>query len=349
MRLENFYHALMKRLLILAISVLLLTGCSTTMGTIKAGGEWFLNAQNDDFIGYEYDPENSEWADTRHSMREMGALWSITQLWHFLDDERYEELAYRGFSFFEKSFAYDEDGNFIYVNITPDKVKLGYNAFAILTLLELENDNKDNYLTLLANGIIHQQQDSGELKTFFFEDRETGVDYYPGEALLAMMALYDYTGNQNYYNVVNNAFPFYYQYWQDNPNTAFVPWQTQAYYRFYEDSQESVVADYVFSMNDYMVDTYEDFDSSIVTAVYVEGMLKAYMLADELGDSARRLAYANFIRDGIDAVMSMQCKSCEGDGYGGFYGGPNDHTMRVDRNQHAVMALMGAKQLGLVR
>lgn len=340
----------MKKLLAFtSMFFLLLTGCAGPAGSVKLGGEWFLENQDDSFIYYEYDSVSGEWANTHHSMREMGAMWSITQIWHFLDDDRYEDLAYRGFNYFEKYFDYDEGGNFMYVNITPDKIKLGYNAFAILTLLELEHEQKDDYLTLLANGIISLQEDTGELKTFFYSDRDTGKDYYPGEALLAMMSLYEYSANENYYNVANNAFPFYYEYWQTNENTAFVPWQTQAYYKFYQHSQDPVVADYIFSMNDYMVDTYDEFDSSIVTAVYVEGMLKAYMLADELQDSARRLSYANFIRDGLEAVVEMQCRDCEGAGRGGFYGSPNDLTMRVDRNQHATMALMGAMELGLVK
>ena len=318
------------------------------MKSIELGGEWFLENQDDSFIYYEYDSVEKEHENSHHSMREMGALWSITQIWKFLGDDRYEELAYRGFEHFEKTFVLDEENGFIYVNITPEKIKLGYNAFAILTLLDLEHELKDGYLIGLANGIIHQQQESGELATFFYSDRDTGKDYYPGEALLALMSLYEHTGDENYYNTVNNAFLFYTGYWAENANTAFVPWQTQAYYKFYQHSGEQVVADYIFAMNDYMVNTYDDFDSSIVTAVYVEGMLKAYMLADELDDDARRLAYGNFIRDGLEAVIDMQCKSCSGAGKGGFYGSSTDLTMRVDRNQHAVMALMGAVELGLV-
>jgi len=333
----------------LLLFVLLLAGCSGPMKSIELGGEWFLNNQDDSFIYYEYDSVSGEWDDSHHSMREMGALWSITQIWEFLGDERYEELAYRGFEHFEEDFVTDVENNFIYVNVTPSKIKLGYNAFAILTLLELEHELKDEYLIGLANGIIHQQTDEGELLTFFYSDRDTGQDYYPGESLLALMALYEETEDENYYNVVHNAFPFYWDYWYANKNTAFVPWQTQAYYKFYQYSKEDVVADYVFAMNDYMVEKHTDFDSSIVTAVYVEGMLKAYMLADELGDNLRQIEYGKFIREGLDAVMDMQCMDCEGAGLGGFYGSPTDLSMRVDRNQHAVMALMGAKELGLLR
>lgn len=329
-------------------AALFLGGCGAVKTAIEQGGEWFLNAQNEDFIYYERDPETG-WTDEGHSMREMGALWAITQIWHYLDDDRFEDLAYRGFDHFKKSFVVDEANDFIYVNVTPDKIKLGYSAFAILTLLELDDENKDEYLRQLANGIIYQQQANGELKTFFYSDRDTGKDYYPGEALLAMMSIYEETGEQRYLDVVTKAFPFYVSYWNSNENTAFVPWQTQAFYKYYEVTKDPAVADFIFSMNDYMVSTHEDFASSIVTAVYVEGMNKAYMLADELNDSDRQFAYSEFIKNGLAAVMKMQCLDCEGSDYGGFWGNADDQSMRVDRNQHAVMALIGASELGLLR
>ena len=56
----------------------------------------------------------------------------------------------------------------------------------ILVLLAIDHPQKEMYFPLLVNAIEYQQLHSGELQTFFFEPRETGVDYYPGESLLRL-------------------------------------------------------------------------------------------------------------------------------------------------------------------
>lgn len=344
--------------LLLTTACLLLAGCGSANPAIELGGEWFLNNQDPDaFLYYQYDASKDEHGDTHHSMREMGSLWSLTLLAEYLEDDRYWEAAQRGYDYFADTYVYDEESDFTYINITPSKIKLGYNAFAILTLLELpEVEGRDETLRRLANGILHQQQEDGELKTFYFSERATGVDYYPGEALLALVALYEETGDEQYLDAVELAFPWYRSYWLNNPNSAFIPWQTQAYVRYLEHRENQEMVDFVFLMSDYMLESYAadhycgQFDhESIVTAVYVEGINKAYELAKEHGENDRRQCYGRFIESGLELVISLQWTEEEPlSAYGGFVGSEGGTTMQVDRNQHAVMALMGAKELGLV-
>jgi len=97
---------------------------------IILGGEWFLNNQNESFLYYKYDYSDKSHPNKSQSLREMGALWSISKLAHFLNDERYEQLTQKGFAYFEETFKHDEENDFYYINITPHKLKLGYNAFA---------------------------------------------------------------------------------------------------------------------------------------------------------------------------------------------------------------------------
>lgn len=191
---------------------------------MELGAKWFLNNQNEDFIYYQYYPYKNEHPNKHHRLRESGALWSIARAGNYFNDQELKDFSKKGFSYFENYFVYDEENDFIYINIVPSEIKLGYNAFAILTLLEIDHPNKDYLLEKLANGIIYQQQENGELKTFFFSDRATGIDYYPGEALLALMSMYEYTGDEKYLETVEKAFPFYVEYWKVNPNTAFTPW-----------------------------------------------------------------------------------------------------------------------------
>ena len=53
---------------------------------IKLGGEWYLNNQDNSFLHYEYYPFEKEHSEAHHSLREIGALWSIAVLANYLDD-----------------------------------------------------------------------------------------------------------------------------------------------------------------------------------------------------------------------------------------------------------------------
>ncbi len=354
------------------LKALFLTGClllsacapSGAMDAIRNGGEWFLNNENENFIYYQYSPTTFFHPTGTHPMREMGALWSIYKVGQFLEDERYAVLAEKGLNYFKSSLEEDTENGFTYVNITPEKVKLGYSGFMILNLLESKDPDKDALMSELADGILFAQNEEGELDTFFYSDRATGKDYYPGEALLALASLYEYSGEQRYLDAVMKALPHYQNYFEEYPNTAFVPWQTQAYSKVYTLTGDREAAEFVFTMNDFMVKEFSEEGEScspdlstagIVAGVFVEGMNKAYELAEALGDEERADCYRRFIRNGLGHVMDLQFPregqdpdDFEAAAWGGFFGSKTDILMQVDRNQHAIMALMGAYELGLV-
>lgn len=328
--------------------------------SIGLGGEWFLNNQNENFIYYQYNPYDKEHPKKSQKMREMGGLWSITKLAKFLDDDRYTQLGKKGLAYFEETFKYDEENDFYYSNITPEKIKLGYNAFMILAILDLDHPNKDYLLEKFANGIIYQQNKDGSLRTFFYSDRSTGVDYYPGEALVSLMALYEHTKDERYLETVQKAFKYYVGYFERNPNTAFIPWQSRAYSKLYQQTKDQEVADFIFKMSDFMLAENEPakkcshfgFPRGNTTSVFMEGVNKGYDIAKEIGDTERATCYSNFIKEGADLMLSMQImedditeQELEIFALGGYLGGK---TQRVDRNQHATMALMEAYESGLL-
>ena len=183
------------------------------------------------------------------------------------------------------------------------------------------------------------------------------------------MSLYEITPDSAYPEAAEKAFPFYRDYWRANKNTAFVSWQTQANFKLYQavDDPElkQQLAEFIFEMNDYMVEKYDkgatcadfNFSAGSVIAVYTEGMNRAYEMAKQVGDGKRADCYAEFIRESMVATRALQFTdennfgkiNHENAAIGGFLGNLNDKTMRVDRNQHAVFAMMRAVELGLVK
>lgn len=292
-------------------------------------------------------------------MREMGALWSITLLEDFLGDERYGNLTERGFRHFEKEFVYDQDNDFFFVNITPSKIKLGYSAFIILSLLEMEHELKDYYLEQFARGILYQQNEDGSFKTFFYSNEDTGVEYYPGESMFALMKLYGHTGNRTYLEAVEKAFPFYRDYFRSTNSTAIIPWQTQAAYHLYQATKKPEYADFIFEMSDYLLKVYFPVDNcsgfqlqSSTISVHMEGVIQAYRLAQQLNERDREKCYRNFILEGANFMLSLQVTDTanifEIEAVGGFRGNEDSQIMRVDQNQHAVMALMEGYEVGIL-
>jgi hypothetical protein len=324
--------------------------------SIILGGKWFLSNQSKKFLYYEYNVTQKKHSSSSNDLRKLGALWSITKLSKYLNDQKYSKLANQGLKYFEKSFAYDKQYDFYYFNAHPTDIKVGYSAFIILSLIEMEHPKKDEYLSKFANGILHLQQKNGEINPFFYSDSQNGKDYYPGEALTALMSLYSYTKNPTYLEAVKKAMSFYISYFEKNPNLAFIPWQSQAYSSYFEATKEKAAADFVFKMSDYLILANKPksncsnyaFPYGTTTAVYLEGVISAYKTAQFVNDNKRIECYGNFINEALKITAAQQIVDSN-DKYanGGFVSGTSIKKVRVDRNQHAVMGLMRGSELSL--
>ena len=329
------------------------------------GGEWFLNNQDDDYLYYLYNVDVGKHSEKHHRLREIASLWSVSKFASYSGDDRYRDLAKKGFEFFEKSFIYDEENDFYYSEITPDRNKLGYSAFLILTLLEMNEKDvpkRDHYLEKFANGIVHMQNGDGSFKTLFYSDDEYDVDFAPGESLFALMELYEESGNEKYVEVTEKALPYYMEYWKENGNAAFVPWQSRAYRRLYDVTGDERAADFVFEMNDYLLKRHRPKEKcsnftywGISTAVFIEGVNEAYRVADASGDLDRKECYENYIREGSDFVLSLQIteedmieNGYEEEALGGFVLRTGSNVTRVDNNQHAIIGFIESNELGIL-
>jgi hypothetical protein len=325
------------------------------LDAIKLGGEWFLNNQDDNFLHYTYYPGTDSYDDGHHALRELASLWSIATLGKFLDDDRYTKLADKGLKYFESFIEKDEEGDFLYINIDPKKVKLGSSAFAVLAIVEIDHPKKDEYLEGLAKGILSLQQEDGSFNTLFFPSRKQSENFYPGEALVALMSLYEYNKDPQYLEAVKKALPYYRQYWDNEPNTAFAPWQSRAYQKYFEVTGDTDAVVFVINMTDYILNHYGGGCSNFnirgsVIPVHLEGVNKAYEIAKKTGDIKREECYGNFMKEAMDYTLTLQAtdpKVYTERGLGGVMNTDKD-SMRVDRNQHAVMALMDSLSTGLI-
>lgn len=337
---------------------------------IELTGAWFLaNADADEFIRYEYLVDSEKYTNDNNELRKMGAAWSITELHRFTGDERYRELAQQGIVHFRQYIVHDPEG-FAYIDV-DGKRKLGQSGLLSMALLGLEpSPGRDQLLRELADGILSQQQENGSYDTYFYSDQNTGQDYYPGEASLALVSLYEETSDERYKDSVARSFPYYRDYWRGNRTWAFIPWHSQVLTKLERLDPREEYRTFIYEMNDWLLEGQQTpekheeemeiggfgSDPGISTASYLEGLNDAYALAKEAGDSQHAERYAEAIRLGAAFLLRLQytedqrfgLRSVPAHVLGGVRQSLRSDRLRVDNNQHAVAALIKAYENDLL-
>ncbi len=328
--------------------------------SIRIGYNWMENNFNETsgLLMYKYYPSSDSYSKDNNYVRGMAAIWMAAKTSNFLQQEDSKKITSKGLNYY-LSFAV-EKGGAKYIKI--DSAKLSYNAFAVLALIEEENYlNRDNLIKELSQGILNAQRSDGSFSTDFENDSYKSTDYYPGEAMLALMQAYYETGEEKYALAVEKAFPYYKNYWYKNKNTAFIPWQSQAYFLLYQKTKNIDLANFVFEMNDWLVDNYQNdknfqfkdyvggFKSvpGASTSAYLEGLADAYNLAVIAKNKDHIKKYKEACK--IAARFVMQTQFTDNNmlyienknlGKGGFRASLVDNAIRVDNAQHALSALM---------
>ncbi|MFZ5801706.1 MAG: hypothetical protein ACOY3K_01155 [Candidatus Omnitrophota bacterium] len=346
---------------------------------LTAAGEWFLNNENEEFINYANQTKKTSCGLAGGRLRETAAAWALASLAQHLQDDRLLRLARKGLDFFSDHLAFDYPGQYYYLNMTPGQLKLGYSAFLILAMLELDPARYADIAQGLARGIQTLQSSHGKLRSFFpapgearaaegqalsFAGELEGAktdrtqSFYPGQALLALAQMRKTYGREAYQRIVEKAFPYYRGFWRMQPSSDFIPWQLQAYAKLYRIDPDPRYAEFIFEMADYLTskygrgDTCENYNfRSISAASLVEGINRAYEVARALNDEKRTVCYANFVREGLEVVLQLQIPQGAGTAplmAGGFRATATADEVRVDHVQHAVMAILGAYENGLI-
>ncbi|MFA7681738.1 MAG: hypothetical protein WCX61_01785, partial [Candidatus Peribacteraceae bacterium] len=273
-------------------------------------GDWFrsMAKETTGLLEYEYRPDKEQYSSKNNHVRQLATVWSMTALGAVLEDATLLNIANNVLENYLQHMSVCEE-DYCFLNIDGD-AKLAYNAFALLTLGGLPDfPDRSLWQERLARGILRQQQPDGSYGTYFRSQRATGQDYYPGEAMLALMVLYKETGTIAYRTSVELAFPYYREYWRANRNTAFIPWHTQAYALLFESTGDPQLAAFLFEMNDWLIANYQITQSKDiatigafvrgdprnVTSVYAESINEALRMALLIGDTQHAEMYRESI------------------------------------------------------
>ncbi len=313
---------------------------------IERTADWFefMINQETGQLEYEFDPTTESFSDEDNEIRELASVWSMIELVRSVGKDELSAPIKKTLDFYLEESSCNND----YCYLDFEKAELAMNAFLVIDLFHLNDSSREEEIRLYTNGILELQNEDGSYRPEFDSDLLYGQDYYPGEAMLALMMAYDQTNDSQYLESVQKAFTYYRDYWVENKSTAFVPWQSQMGLLLFEATQDFEVVNFVFDMNDWIVENeqitvsndlallgaFSKDDPRIATASMVEALVEAYKLAETVGDKARQSRYSDSIRLALNYLLALQTDN------GGWQHSISNQKQRIDYAQHTVLGLI---------
>jgi len=304
--------------------------CGLVRQRLNLLSAWFLNnIQPDNSLPYLYHPSSGKYPDKDNIIRQLLTAQGIFAITHETKNKKLEKIGMLHLKeLFKKYYQYDTNHKFGYFE-KENKVKLGSAALGIIAILESPQPEKySSELAALTEFLKFMQQPNGSFQTFFKPtDFDTNQRFYSGEALTAAAKLFEYTKNPEWLDFITRSFEYYQPYLTQNFMPQFVPWHTFAYTTAYFANREKKYADFVFRLNDYlieeMLETNPDYPDQIgrfynsnhaewgpphiaSTAIYLEGITYAYNLAKKIGDTKRANQYLQSILLGARSLLQLQ-------------------------------------------
>lgn len=254
-------------------------------------------------------------------------------------------------------FIYEENCGYLLVD---GKTHLGIASFLLLTILSF--DDEKCFLRERKLLITHIEYKLFEYKQFFsFENDEELL--YVGEALFALVTLFEQSKEEKYLKIVESFFPIYRNiYRKTDKKIMMCLWFSKTYVKLYFLFPNRLYADFIFEMNDYLLSyqipagflevdvtgAFSERGDSTVTATFTESLLEAYSVAKHINDQNRCKKYRVAILLGLRALLQLQLTqdNCSYiPAIGGFKNNVFDNTVRIDNVQHAIGALKKAIEL----
>ncbi len=308
-------------------------------------------------------------------VRQAGTAWSVGRAARLVDSKAGAESQALAIGFLKSTLRNQLDHPELPYVMDLEAGRGPMGASALLCLSLVDGPHRDKHLELarrLARSIMTLQDDDGSLRSYFPPLLRTSKnqDYYPGEAMLAMMRLHRHTENDDLVKTVRKASGYYTKYYRMHPGggkkMSFCPWQISAHWELYRKTRDKKAAEFVFEMADWLLTHQYALDApwpdyfggyayeksympGYSTATYSEGIVDAYRTAKSVGDEERKVRYRKALARAIPFIMSLQITP--EDTYfmprperavGGVRQSLASSSCRCDLTQHAMLALLKA-------
>jgi hypothetical protein len=352
----------------------------------QRGADWLQRANRVDggFV-YGYVPALRANLEGDHYLRQVGAAIALAREARFTGNERHAAVARQAVLTLLLETSVDADNPRVRHTTPPSTVinRLAAAGLLVLAINELPSPAEDLLQQseqlcafigqqLRPDGSLsyHDQPAAGSSLTTS-EDVE-GINYYPGEALDGLMRSQQRRPAEWKTALVRKALSYYLPWWREHKNMALVPWHTAAYVEAFLATKDSLFADAVYEMSDWICSLqYVSLDPrhplwtggfmswvdgkpaptppQVSSASYAEGLAEACRLARETGDVTRYKRYREALERALQFLTTLQYTDGNtqhfADWYrptllGGFFASHQDGNLRIDYTQHAVGAMV---------
>src|SRR5690606_32924512 len=290
----------------------------------------FNNLQANGRMVYKYWPSSGKESSANNMIRQWMATVALGRVARRRGDAGLIDRVESNILYNLREF-YTEDGNLGCIVEAGEKVKLGAVALACLALVE--HPRRERFAKeeqALRRTVDFLWQPDGSFVTFLRPaGRNDNQNFYPGEALLLWASLAAEGDDPALRDRFMTSFRYYRAWHLENRNPAFIPWHTQAYRRMWSVRGDAELAEFVFVMNDWLIDI-QQWDGqrrfpdtrgrfydpkrpfgpphSSSTGVYLDGLIDAWRLARALGEGERQERYRRAIVRGIRSVTQLTFK-----------------------------------------
>lgn len=346
----------------------------------KMAGDYLVRNQKEDgsyvYIYYpEFDKEDPGYGFVRH----VGTIYGLFQLYRATGEDRYKEAAIKAFKYAERYFEIPKEApHTAILNYKGESAALGSMAIAVLALIEAPEDFLDkHYIELrerFGNALIFMQIEDGRFYSYFSQAVRKEIPkkqarYFPGEAFLALVRLYEVTKDKKWLDAAKKAANYQMaEFWRTG-----VPdnWVIQAMSRLYRIEQNPEYKRACYAMADYnwnhqwgtglknlpYPDYYGGYNNatpprSTPAASRTEAANEAFALALFANDKDKIEQYAEAVLAAVR--FDMDCQYREENSYfllkpwkalGGIKGSLIANDIRIDYCQHAITAFLGALEV----
>ncbi|MEC4984291.1 MAG: hypothetical protein SAJ37_01825 [Oscillatoria sp. PMC 1068.18] len=343
------------------------------------GGEYLTRAiePNGKFV-YIYQPKTNNVPNKYNILRHAGTIYSLLELYEITQNQQFLITAESAIAFLLQTLhPYETPQGKVKCVVEDGFVKLGGNALAAIALSKYTQVTKSQeYLAIiqeLATWMASVQNDTGEFvvhKQSYPEGKVRSFlsEYYPGEAILAMLRLYQLDSQDRWLDVAANAAKFLIEVRDYNLPDSKLPhdhWLLYGLNELYRDRPEQLYLNHGLRLAHAIVDkqnlnpSYPDWQGSYYqpprstpTATRSEGLYAAYQLAKFVGKDEDAKTFLAAMKRGIKFQLQTQFQP-ESVLYlpnprraiGGFHRSLTNFEIRIDYIQHNISSLLGLYQI----
>ncbi|MCB9763028.1 MAG: hypothetical protein H6739_24725 [Alphaproteobacteria bacterium] len=277
--------------------------------SIVMAGEWYLRNlhPNDQPLRYEPGqvtykqwPAENRYSDEYNLVRHTLATWNLVQAWHVDPRPEFLEGA-RSALDFTLRFRKDE-GDMSFIEFDNNR-KLGAVVVGLMGMIDLaratDDHQWDDLMVRFGNFTLFMQEEDGRFDPYYVPDdhpyAEEENDIVPGEAALALVMLYEYTGDEKWLAPLPKFLEFYEPWWdarvtQRNPESPwpahtyanstrlelvqFGPWSVMAANAYHRATGDDRFVDFGLRVARWMIETYQWQSDRTPWPDYVGGYYK---------------------------------------------------------------------------